>query len=169
MIVDELLDLVDENNNVIAVMERTKVFAQGFKNFRLAIILIRDMHDNHFVVRRAYDKPQYPGALCHVGGCVQSGETFEQGFLRELHEETGIDATHMNYSLRGYLNPFVENCNGYAAVYEVTVDDRNIQYNQEDFAEVFWLSSAEIKKLLEGDEMVTPNFPLLYKPPFFVG
>ena len=164
MIIDELLDLVDENGNVIAIMERTHVFAQGLKNFRLAIILIKDVNNDRFVVRRAHDKPQYPGALCHVGGCVQSGETFEQGFLRELHEETGIDATHMNYSLLGYLNPFIDNCNGYAAVYEVTVDDRNIQYNQDDFAEVFWLSPSQIKELIDGDDaMVTPNFPLLYK------
>lgn len=163
MIEDELLDLVDEHGNVIAVMERSQVFAQGLKNFRLAIILIKDRDNNHFVVRRAYDKPHYAGALCHVGGCVQSGETFEQGFLRELLEETGIDATTMNYELLGFLNPFVDACNGYSAVYEVTVDDPNIQYNKEDFAEAFWLSSAQIKKLIGDGEMVTPNFPLLYK------
>ncbi len=163
MIVDELLDLVDEHDNVIAVMERTAVFAQGLRNFRLAIILIKDTHDNHFVVRRAYDKPNYPGALCHVGGCVQSGETYEQGFLRELQEETGIDATDMNYEFLGFLNPFVDSCHGYAAVYQVTVDDRDIQYNQEDFAEVFWLSSDQIKKLIGDGAVVTPNFPLLYK------
>lgn len=161
--IDELLDLVDENDNVIAVMERVHVFAQGLKNFRLAIILIKDTQGNHFVVRRSYDKPHYPGALCHVGGCVQSGETYEQGFLRELHEETGIDATGMNYELLGFLNPFVDDCHGYAAVYQVIVDDSNIQYNQDDFAEVFWLSSAQIKKLIGDGEVVTPNFPLLYK------
>jgi len=163
MIIDELLDLVDEQGNVIAVMERSHVFAQGLKNFRLAIILIKDKQDNHFVVRRAYDKPNYPGALCHVGGCVQSGETFEQGFMRELLEETGIDATTTNYELLGFLNPFVDACDGYAAVYQVTVDNPNIHYNQEDFAEAFWLSSAQIKKLIGDGELVTPNFPLLHK------
>jgi len=163
VIVDELLDLVDENGNVIAVMERTQVFAQGLRNFRLAIILIKDTQNNHFVVRRAYEKPQYPGALCHVSGCVQSGETYQQGFLRELQEETGIDATHMNYSLLGYLNPFIDNCNGYSAVYEVIVEDSNIQRNQQDFAEVFWLSLSQIKKLIADGEVVTPNFPLLYE------
>lgn len=163
MIVDELLDLVDEKDNVIAVMERSQVFAQGLRNFRLAIILIKDNNNNHFVARRSYDKPQYPGALCHVGGCVQSGETYEQGFLRELQEETGIDATHMNYSLLGYLNPFVDSCNGYAAVYEVTVDDLAIHYNKDDFVEAFWLSSLQIKKLIGDGDLITPNFPLLYE------
>jgi 8-oxo-dGTP pyrophosphatase MutT (NUDIX family) len=165
--IDELLDLVDENNNVIAVMERSQVFAQGLKNFRLVIAHIRDVQDNHFIVRRSYNKAQYPGALCHVGGCVQSGETYEQAFLRELHEETGIDATKMNYSFLGYLNPFVDKSNGYAGVYELSLDNPIVHYNQDDFAEAFWLPLPRVRELITSGEVLTPNFPILYER-FFI-
>lgn len=154
---DEMLDLVDANDHVIATMPRSEVFAQQLKNFRVVCALLKNPEGKLFIPRRSFNKSNYVGNLCCVGGCVQSGESYEEALHRETLEEVMIDVSTTSYKLLGYLSPFEYTVNGYVAVYEILVHTTEINYAQNDFCEGFWLLPQQLKELINCGEKATPN------------
>ena len=59
-----------------------------------AAFIVND-RDEMLVVRRA--KEPAKGTLDLPGGFVDMGETVEQGMIREIKEETGLDVTNIQY------------------------------------------------------------------------
>ena len=153
---DELIDLVDASGAIIATMKRSEAFAQKRKNFRLVCALIRN-ENRFFIPRRAPIKADYPNALACVGGCVISGESYEEGLKREVFEEVMLDISTVSYKFLGFISPFEYTVNGYVAVYEITVPHTNISFEKNDFSEAFWLTTQEIQERLQQGDMATTN------------
>jgi isopentenyldiphosphate isomerase len=160
---EEILDLVDEEGNVIATKPRSEVFDRGLRNFRLVITCIRK-GKNFLIPRRAYHRT-YPGALTNLGGCVQSGEAYENALYRLAQERLGADIREKNLRFLGYLTPKKDNTMGYVALYEIIdTDDLSISPNKDYYAEVLWLSPEQIKERLSNkNETFTPNFPIIMR------
>lgn len=53
---DEILDLVDKNDKVIGVLERSKVYAAGFNNFRAINCFISNNNGQIWIPRRTEHK-----------------------------------------------------------------------------------------------------------------
>jgi len=153
----ELLDLVDENDTVIATLDRSEVFAQKLKNFRAVCALIKNKEGKLFIPRRALDKIDFAGAFCCIGGCVSSGETYEQAFRRETLKEVGIDIATTQYRLLGILSPYIHQTNGYIAAYEITIDQQMPIYSDHDFSGNIWITPTELLSLIERGEQATIN------------
>ena len=62
--------------------------------FATAAFIVND-RDEMLVVRRA--KEPAKGTLDLPGGFVDMGETVEEGMIREIKEETGLDVTNIEY------------------------------------------------------------------------
>lgn len=154
---DEMLDLVDQNNNVIATMLRSEVFEKKLKNFRVVCALLKNSSGKLFVPRRAFHKKDYAGYLACVGGCVQSGETYEKALQREVLEEVMINISQTQYRCLGFISPFEHRVNGYVAVYEIFVNDSSIDFEKQDFCDGYWLIPQQLKELVAQGEKVTPN------------
>jgi len=154
---DEILDLVDKNDHVITTMPRSEVFSKKLKNFRVVCALLKNSSGQLFIPRRALNKADYAGYLACVGGCVQSGESYENALRRETLEEVMIDVDTKSYRFLGYISPYEHTVNGYVAVYEILVDDDVVNYAEQDFCEGSWLFPAQIKGLIEKGEKVTIN------------
>lgn len=154
---DEILDLVDKNNTVIATMPRSEVFSKKLKNFRVVCALLKNAEGKLFIPRRSLNKKDYAGYLACVGGCVQSEETYENALHRETLEEVMIDITTTTHRLLGFISPFEYSVNGYIAAYEILVNDPKICYEKQDFCDAYWLFPHELKKLIENGEKVTIN------------
>ncbi len=153
---DELIDLVDASGTIIATMKRTDAFAQKYKNFRLVCALIRN-ENKFFIPRRAPTKVDYPNMLACVGGCVISGETYEEALKREVLEEVMLDVSTVSYTFLGFISPFEHTVNGYVAAYEINVPDTNISFEKNDFSAAYWLTGKEIQERLKQGDSATTN------------
>jgi 8-oxo-dGTP pyrophosphatase MutT (NUDIX family) len=90
---DDLVDVVDEHDRVIATTTRARMRAEGLRH-RAVYVVVRTSDDHVVVHRRADWKDVYPGAwdLC-FGGVLDAGEGWDEAAARELAEEAGITAT----------------------------------------------------------------------------
>lgn len=86
------LEIVDENDAVIGTEPREIIHENG--------LLHREIHvwfytpeGNMIFQHRAKDKDTYPDLLdATVGGHVEMGDSYEKSAVKEIKEETGIDA-----------------------------------------------------------------------------
>ena len=92
---EEIVTIVDRRNRVIGSAPRSQMRADGLCH-RATYILVFDRDGRLFVHKRTPTKDIYPGYLdIAVGGVVMDGETYDQSAGRELEEELGIKATHL--------------------------------------------------------------------------
>ncbi len=86
-----------------------------------------------------------------MGGHVESGETYEVAFKRELSEELNIDADKTAWSLLGHLTPQKDAVSAFMNVYRIQSDETP-KFNPDDFSEYFWLTSQELLAKIEKGE-----------------
>ncbi len=159
----EQLDLVDEEDTVIATITRTRAHEEGLKNIRAVNAFIRNDQGQLWIPRRSANKRSYPlGLDMSVGGLVMSGETYEQALIRETMEEVGIDLTKTPYRFLFKLTPHEHGMNAFQQVYEI-MSNEEPDYNKEDFCEAFWLSPQGVLDLLASGEDSKADLPILIK------
>ena len=87
---DELLDVVDENDRVIAVKTRGEIHAAGLMH-RAVHILVFNRRGELFLQKRSLQKDEQPGLWdSSAAGHVDSGEAYLDCAEREIEEELGI-------------------------------------------------------------------------------
>jgi isopentenyldiphosphate isomerase len=88
----EKLNILDEQGNIIGEEYRDIIHQNGLLHGEVHIWCITP--DNELIFQhRAKDKDTYPDLLdATAGGHVDLGETYEESAIKELKEETGIDA-----------------------------------------------------------------------------
>ncbi len=89
---DELVDVIDEAGNTIAVVTRREMRQRKLPH-RCTYVLVFNTHGELFVHLRTSTKDVYPSHwdVC-VGGVLSAGETFDDGVTREIREEIGVEA-----------------------------------------------------------------------------
>lgn len=89
---DELVDVIDDAGNTIAVVTRREMRARHLPH-RCTYVLVFNAYGELFIHLRTANKDVYPSYwdVC-IGGVLAAGESFEQGVQREIREELGIDA-----------------------------------------------------------------------------
>jgi len=159
---DELLDLVDAEGSVIGTIMRSQVNKQTAAYIRCVIAIISDHQGKLLVAPRALHKKWMPGALSFVGGCVRSGETYEQALKRELDEELTLDVSIHNYSFLCEFSPQADLFGAYTGVFRVKLQaDPEIIYNEDDFLDVNWLYPEQIYDKLKNGTEACKAFPVL--------
>ncbi|MFA5999092.1 MAG: NUDIX hydrolase [Candidatus Babeliales bacterium] len=149
---DEILDLVSTDDMVIGQLPRSEVYAQKLSNFRVVNAFVINDQGQLWIPRRTKTKRIFPLCLdASMGGHVESGETYEQAFKRELYEELGLDANSIAYEMIGKLNPHDHGTSAFMQVYVIRLNQVDA-YNTQDFCGYFWLSPQEcIERLNSGD------------------
>lgn len=104
--------------------------------------------------KKDINKDKYIG----VGGHIEHGESPEDCILREIKEETGLDA--INIRLRGLLSFVIDDYDEYSFLY--TCDDYSGEIKDCDEGELVWVDKDKINDLplWEGDKIF---FELLNK------
>ncbi|NEB02227.1 NUDIX domain-containing protein [Streptomyces sp. SID13726] len=116
---DEILDIVDENDDVVAQSPRGEAYAAGLRH-RCAFILARDAEGRLFVHRRTATKLVFPSLYdMFVGGVVGAGESYDDAALREAEEELGVTGLPRPEFLFKFLYDDGAGRSWWSAVYEV--------------------------------------------------
>ena len=162
-LVEEILDLVDENDHVIGQKPRSAIYAEGLKNFRVVNAFVVNSEGKLWIPRRSAHKKLFPlGLDMSMGGHVESGESYDVAFGRELKEELGLDAQHISYALLGHLSPYQDNVSAFMNVYEIKINDVP-DYEKKDFTEYFWLTPQEVLNRLAHGEKAKDDLPRLIR------
>ncbi len=155
---DELIDIVNERDEVMGMMWRSLASAQRILYRRIVLAFLIDEHKRLCLFRRTASKRQYPNCWGIVGGCVQTGESYDIAFKREVKEEILVDPIHYSYRQLGYLAPKDSLPYQYfKGIYEITIKSENVEYNPDDFSELVWLYPHELKMMLQKEKLLMPD------------
>ncbi len=161
---EEILDLVNENDEVIGQLPRSKIYNEEIHNFRVVYGMIRHPETGKFwIPRRSFAKILLPGVIEQsVSGHVSASENYEQGLARETAEEVNLDIYQHQFKLLGHLTPHQHGSYAFAAAYEITYD-QTPDYNPDDFCDYWWLSRDEVLQQIENGEPHKSDLPLILK------
>ena len=163
--VEEFLDIVDQDDNVISSMPRSKVYEQQlFAQMRSVWLMLKNRDGQLWIPRRAYDRKILPGYLDgSVVGHVSAGESYEQALIRETHEEVGLDLVHYDYSFLGKVTPFQDQAFCFAAVFECHIDTAPKNWNKHEFAGWSWLYPEQLIEQYDQGILMKDTLPIILK------
>lgn len=137
----EWVDIVNEQNEVIAQSSRQQMRAQRLRH-RATYIVVHDGMGKILVQRRTDIKDFYPGRLdATAGGVVQSGENVLDSARREAEEELGIAG--VPFAEHGLFYFEEEQCRVWGALFSC-VSHGPFALQEEEVVEVSWLTPEEI-------------------------
>ncbi|MGQ8773704.1 NUDIX hydrolase YfcD [Serratia sp. NA_112.1] len=139
--VTEWVDIVNEQNEVIAQSSRQQMRAQRLRH-RATYIVVHDGMGKILVQRRTDIKDFYPGWLdATAGGVVQSGENVLDSARREAEEELGIAG--VPFAEHGLFYFEEDQCRVWGALFSC-VSHGPFALQEEEVVEVSWLTPEEI-------------------------
>ncbi|MBG6241982.1 MAG: NUDIX hydrolase YfcD [Candidatus Symbiopectobacterium sp. Dall1.0] len=137
----EWVDIVDENNDVIAQASRQQMRAQRLRH-RATYIVVHDGMGKILVQLRTETKDFYPGWLdATAGGVVQTGEHMLESARREAEEELGIAG--VPFADHGLFYFDGDNCRVWGALFSC-VTHGPFALQEEEVAEVCWMTPQEV-------------------------
>jgi isopentenyldiphosphate isomerase len=138
---DELVDVVDEDDRVVATVRRAEIRAGNLRH-RCVFIVVRRSDGRVLVHRRSDDKDVWPSAWdIAVGGVVAAGEGWDEAAARELTEEVGIAQVPLRFVGRARYDD--ADVSEVAQVYEATWDGP-VTFADGEVVAAEWLTPAEI-------------------------
>jgi isopentenyldiphosphate isomerase len=149
---EEILDLVNEADEVIGQVSRTRAWAERLP-VRFINAFVVNSSGQLWIPRRAASKSMFPNCLdMSVGGHVISGETYLEAFKRETLEEIGVDVDTLEWREIAYFSPFETTLSAFMCVYEIRLE--HVALNPDDFSEAFWMTPLELQQRIVQGEAV---------------
>ena len=158
----EMLDVVDEDDNVIAITTRGEIHARGLMH-RAVHILVFNSRDELFLQKRSMSKDEQPGKWdSSAAGHVDSGEAYLDCARREITEELGIVAEQsMQFLFK--LPASMLTGNEHCMVYRYTFDGPMV-LQAEEIDDGQWVpAEAMDRRVVDGDPGLTESVCLIWK------
>ncbi len=158
---DELVDIVDEHDRVVRVATRREMRV-GRLRHRTVFVVVTSSSGDVLVHRRADHKDVWPGRWdLAAGGVLASGETYDDGAVRELAEELGIEDVALERLGAGtYEDADVAEI---AVVYRVRWDGR-VRFADGEVSEAHWMTLEKIQRGAAGSLDFVPDSVALVLP-----
>jgi len=155
---DELVDIVDDDDNVIAIVTRSEMRARRLQHRSVGIAVISG--DGRLLIhRRSETKDIWPGWWdIAAGGVVGSGESYEDAAHRELAEELGITDARIEFLGRArYVDEdLAAICQGYRIVH-----DGPFTFADGEVAETRWVTFDELDAMRSTHRFLPDSIALL--------
>jgi isopentenyldiphosphate isomerase len=146
----ELVERVDEQDEVLAVVDRGEAIRRGWLH-RIATIVCRDADGRVLVHRRPHDASRFPGQFnWMLGGAVGVAESYEEAASRELAEELGVRGRPrfvFKFLCAGAISPY------WLGLHELVVTEP-VQPDPSEVAWHGWLTEAELAELVRHQAFV---------------
>ena len=157
----EILDVVDENDNVIAQKTRGEIHAEGLMH-RAVHILVFNSKNELFLQKRSMSKDEQPGKWdSSAAGHVDSGEAYLDCARREITEELGIVAEQpleVLFKLPASVLTGNEHCMVYRYIF-----DGPMVLQVEEIDDGRWISHEAMDRMVsEGDPCLTESVCLIW-------
>ena len=137
----EWVDIVNENNEVIAQSSREQLRAECLRH-RATYIVVHDGMGKILVQRRTETKDFQPGMLdATAGGVVQADEQMLESARREAEEELGIAG--VPFADHGQFYYEDKHCRVWGGLFSC-VSHGPFALQEEEVSEVCWLTPEEI-------------------------
>jgi isopentenyldiphosphate isomerase len=142
---DELVDVVDEDDRVVATVTRREIRARQLLH-RCTYVLLRNSSGEILVHRRTDTKDVFPGAYdVFSGGVCAAGEAYDECARREVAEELGVVDAPLRFLFRHrYRGPSSQ---AWGAVYDGRWDGVPCPQPSE-VAWVSWVSEDQLDRML---------------------
>ena len=154
---EELVDIVDDDDIVIATVTRSEMRSRRLQHRSVGIAVIST--DGRLLIhRRSLAKDIWPGWWdIAAGGVVAAGETYEAAARRELEEELGIEGDVEYLGQSRYVDDNVaEMCRGYRVVH-----DGPFEFSDGEVSEVRWVTFAELDAMRRTHSFLPDSIALL--------
>lgn len=137
----EWVDIVDDNNEVIAQATRRQMRAENLRH-RATYIVVHDGMGKILVQKRTDIKDFYPGYLdATAGGVVTQGENILDSAKREAQEELGVSG--VPFAEHGLFYYEGDNCRIWGGLFSC-VSHGPFALQESEVVEVSWLTPDEI-------------------------
>ncbi len=152
----EWVDIVDEDNTVIAQATRSQMRAENLRH-RATYIVVHDGMGKILVQRRTDIKDFHPGFLdATAGGVVTKGENILDSAKREAEEELGIAG--VPFAEHGHFYFEDAHCRVWGGLFSC-VSHGPFALQESEVVEVSWLTPKEISA--RCDEFTPDSFKAL--------
>lgn len=154
----EILDLYDSTGtHVCGTVERGTAAPSGTFLKLTAVMTLRS--DGRFLMTRRAPEKKYARRWEITGGCVKSGETPLEAAVRELYEETGIQAEPEELifcgTIRraGYIHTFY--------LLKSDVDDSVLRMQTGETDAYCWVTTEEYLAMTEAHKTIPQHIPMI--------
>lgn len=155
---DELVDIVDDDDNVIATVTRSEMRARRLLHRSVGIAVLST--DGRLLIhRRSADKDIWPGWWdIAAGGVVASGESYEDAAQRELAEELGITGVELRHL--GHDRYVADDLAALCSLYRV-VHDGPFRFDDGEIVEARWVTFPELDAMQADHRFVPDSYTVL--------
>jgi isopentenyldiphosphate isomerase len=157
-VTEELVDIVDDADKVIATVTRSEMRAKRLQHRSVGIAVISS--DGRLLIhRRSESKDIWPGWWdIAAGGVVASGESYEDAARRELAEELGIEVAEMDFLGRAHYvdDDLAAICHGYRVVH-----DGPFTFNDGEVEEARWVTFGELDTMRATHHFLPDSIAML--------
>ncbi|GAB4505549.1 MAG: NUDIX domain-containing protein [Anaerolineales bacterium] len=148
---DELLDIVNDNDEVIAQAMRSSVHEGGFLHRGVHAFLF-DRQGRLLVQKRSARRAQYPSVWdCSVSEHVKASESYHRAIQRGMLEELGVAGVEVRPLVR-FRMEYGHNDHEISTLFEGAVDPVMVTFDTGEIAQVEYHSLAELRAFLENGE-----------------
>jgi isopentenyldiphosphate isomerase len=155
---DELVDVVDDDDNVIATVTRAEMRA-GRLQHRSVGVAVMSTDGRLLIHRRSDAKDIWPGWWdIAAGGVVTAGEFYDDAARRELAEELGVDGVDVEYlgQARYVDHDLAALCRCYRVVH-----DGPFTFADGEITEARWVTFAELDTMRATHSFLPDSIALL--------
>lgn len=157
---DELVDIVDEHDLVVATVTRAEMRARRLRHRTVAIV-VGDGAGRVLVHRRSPDKDVWPGLWdLAAGGVVGASEAYDDAARRELAEELGIEVEPEAVVAIGSGSYEDDDVAEIARLYRV-VHPGPFRFADGEVVEARWVDRAELAALRASAPFVPDSVSLI--------